>query len=127
MATATATLKHYRQSPQKVRLVADLVRGKAADDAIATLQFTTKRAAKPLRKLIESAKANADQKGMGEDLVVKTISVNEGVTLKRGMPRAMGSMDMIRKRTSHVFVELAERGEESASSAQQSKKEKANA
>lgn len=108
MATATATLRHYRQSPQKVRLVADLVRGKRVDDAVETLRFTTKRAAKPVRKLIESAQANARDKQLSDDLVISTITVNEGVTLFRSRPAAMGGMRVIRKRTSHVYVVLEE-------------------
>ena len=107
--SAHATLKHYRQSPRKVRLVADMVRGKSAADAVETLRFTTKRAAKAVRKLIESAQANARQKGMSDDLMIDTITVNEGVTLFRSMPAAMGQMKVIRKRTSHVNVVLAER------------------
>lgn len=109
MATATATLRFYRQSPRKVRLVADLVKGKTADEAVDILRFTTKRSAKPIRKLIESARANANNKGLSSDLVVKTIAVDEGATLKRGQPRAMGQMNLIRKRTCHINVELAER------------------
>jgi len=113
MAHATATLRFYRQSPRKVRLVADMVRGKGVEDAVTALRFTTKRAAKPLRKLIESARANARDKGLSDDLTLKTITVDEGVTLKRGKPRAMMNMDIIRKRTSHIHVELAEKSEES--------------
>ena len=108
MATAHATLKHYRQSPRKVRLVADMVRGMRADDAVEMLRFVTKNAAKPIRKLIQSAQANAADNGLSGELYIQTITVDEGVTLKRGLPRAMGQMNLIRKRTSHIHIVLAE-------------------
>jgi large subunit ribosomal protein L22 len=102
-----AFLKNYRQSPCKVRLVADLVRGKKVSEALTTLQFVDKRAAEPFAKVIKSAVANAANQGNDtENLVVKTVSVNKGVTYKRMMPRARGSASRINKRNSHILVEL---------------------
>ena len=102
-----ATLKNYRQSPRKVRLVADVVRGQAIDIALAKLQFVDKRAAAPVQKLIRSAVANAEQAGYKRDkLRVSAIRVDEGIVLKRFMPRARGSAARINKRNSHITVEL---------------------
>lgn len=102
-----AVLKNYRQSPRKVRLLADLVRGKQVDTALAQLQFIDKRAAGPFAKVIASAKANALQTGVAaEALVIKKVTVDKGVTMKRFMPRARGSASPINRRSSHVTVEL---------------------
>ncbi|HZS43312.1 MAG TPA: 50S ribosomal protein L22 [Candidatus Paceibacterota bacterium] len=102
-----AALKTYRQSPRKVRLVADLIRGKKATDALVTLQFANKKAAQELSKLLKSAIANAKTQNLSEtDLFVKEIQVNKGVTLKRIMPRARGSASAINKRTSHITISL---------------------
>lgn len=102
-----AILKNYRQSPRKVRLVADVVRGKKVNDAIAALQFVDKRAAGPFEKVIRSAAANATQAGANvAHLIVKRVSVDKGVTQKRFMPRARGSAARINKRSSHITVEL---------------------
>jgi large subunit ribosomal protein L22 len=102
-----AFLKNYRQSPRKVRLLADLVRGKKVAEALTTLQFVDKRAAEPFAKVIKSAVANAADHGHDTDkLIVKTVSVNKGVTYKRMMPRARGSASRINKRNSHILVEL---------------------
>jgi len=109
MASVSATLRNYRKSPRKVRLVTRFVSGKPAVDAVEELRFAKKHAAQAVRKVIESALANARVKGLRDDLIIRTITVNEGMTLKRGMPRARGSMSLIRKRTSHIFVELEER------------------
>lgn len=100
-----ASLKNYRQSPRKVRLVAKSVKGKSVAEAILILDFMPKRAALPLKKLIESAVANA--KMSAGELVIKSIEVNKGITLKRSMPRARGSAFPINKRTAHVLVTLA--------------------
>ena len=109
MATASATLSNLRQSPRKVRVVADLVRGKKVADAIIAMQFTEKRASAPIRKLIESALANAKAQSLPiENLVVKTVEVNSGKTLYRRMPAARGSAHPIRKRTSMISITLAE-------------------
>lgn len=105
-----AFLKNYRQSPRKVRLIADLVRGKSASEALTTLQFVDKRASGPFAKVIESAIANAKDQGKNVDkLFVKTVAVDKGVTMKRFMPRARGSASRINKRNSHIRVELAEK------------------
>ena len=102
-----AFLKNYRQSPLKVRLIADLVRGKQVSQALTTLQFVDKRAAEPFAKVIKSAVANAKDQGHTiENLIVKTVFVNKGVTYKRMMPRARGSASRINKRNSHILVEL---------------------
>jgi large subunit ribosomal protein L22 len=102
-----AFLKNYRQSPRKVRLLADLVRGKKVSEALTTLQFVDKRAADPFAKVIKSAVANAADQGQNVDnLVVKTVTVNKGVTYRRMMPRARGSASRINKRNSHILVEL---------------------
>ena len=105
-----AILKNYRQSPRKVRLVADVVRGKKVDDALATLRFVDKRAAGPFAKVIESAVANAVQAGKSIDrLFIKKVAVDKGTVLKRFMPRARGSASRINKRNSHISVELGEK------------------
>jgi len=107
MPEIKAELNSYRQSPRKVRLVADLVRGKKVNDALALLSFTTKRASNPVGKLIGSAVANA--RGLSippENLIVKEISVGAGATLYRRRPRSRGMANTIRKRTSHISVTL---------------------
>ena len=105
-----AFLKNYNQSPRKVRLLADLVRGKNTADALTTLSFVDKRAAQPFAKVIESAIANAKDQGKDvEKLFVKTVSVNKGVVYRRSTPRARGSASRINKRNSHISVELGER------------------
>ncbi len=102
-----AILKNYRQSPRKVRLLADLVRGKKASDALTTLKFVDKRASGPFSKVISSAVANAKDQGKDVDkLFIKTVQVNKAATLKRSMPRARGSASRINKRNSHISVEL---------------------
>jgi large subunit ribosomal protein L22 len=109
---STAKLRHLRISPRKVRLVADLIRGKNVEDALNILQFTNKRSSIPLARLLKSAVANADQQdGVNVDrLFVKTITVDGGPTIKRFRPRAMGRATPILKRTSHVFVALDQQG-----------------
>ena len=103
----TASLTNYRQSPRKVRLVASLITGKTIDAAINTLMVTTKRASDPLVKLINSAVANAKDRGISiEGYVVKECSVNQGLTMKRMMPGARGSGFPILKRSSHVKLVL---------------------
>ena len=102
-----AVLKNYRQSPRKVRLLADLVRGKKVTEALALLKFAEKRAAGPFANVIESAKANATQAGEDADkLFIKTVAVNKGTILKRFRARARGSASRINKRNSHITVEL---------------------
>jgi len=102
-----AILKNYRQSPRKTRLIADLVRGKKVKDALATLKFVDKKAAEPFAKVIRSAAANAENKGTKADnLTIKKVTVDKGVTYKRFMPRARGSASPINRRNSHITVEL---------------------
>src|SRR3989344_5887749 len=108
MTEAKATLKNYRQSPRKGRLVLDAVRGKKIEDAITILSFVPKRAALPLQKLLASALANAKNLALPvEDLIVREIKVDAGSTLYRRRPRSKGMANPIRKRTSHVSVTLA--------------------
>ncbi len=108
---AKAKLTMLRSTPQKTRLVADLIRGKKVNEAESILTFTPRRAAKPILKLLQSAKANAvNNHDMFEDtLVVSKIMVDEGPVLKRFLPRARGRADMMRKRTSHITIILEER------------------
>lgn len=105
-----AILRNYRQSPRKVALAAALVRGKTAGVAITQLRFATKRASAPLIKLIESALSNARSQGVAnpEGLTIQEFRVDQGVTLKRMMPRARGSAARILKRSSHVILTLGE-------------------
>jgi large subunit ribosomal protein L22 len=105
-----AYLKNYRQSPRKVRLVAGLMRGKNVDEALTELGFLAKGASGPLRKLLLSAVANAKQMGIEkENLLIKELLVDKGITMKRMMPRAMGRGHRINKRTSHITLALAEK------------------
>lgn len=105
-----AFLKNYRQSPRKVRLVANLVKGKSVSDAVVALEFLPKRASTPLRKLLLSALANAKSQGQNEEMLfIQEMTVDKGIVMKRMMPRAMGRGARINKRTSHVAVTLAER------------------
>jgi len=106
-----AILTNYRQTPRKVRLVTDLIKGKKVTDALQTLMFLPKRAALPIQKLLESAIANAKHTTSAQEstLVVKNIQVNEGVVLRRSMPRARGSASQILKRSSQVIVELVQK------------------
>ena len=102
MATATAKLTNYRQSPRKVRLIADLIRGKSAERAIALLSTLPKRGSEPMQKLIKSAVANA--KPPASELYISAIQVNGGIVFKRQMPRARGRASMIRKKTSIITL-----------------------
>ena len=105
-----AFLKNYRQSPRKVRLVAELIKGKRIADAVLVLDTLPKRASLPIKKLLSSAISNAKVKGMKEEnLLVENVTVNKGIVLKRIMPRARGSASRINKRTSHVMLTLQEK------------------
>lgn len=107
-----AKLKHSRTAPRKARLVADLIRGKNVNDAMNVLAFTRKRAADVFQRLLKSALANAEENHKVldvDDLFVKKITVDEGVTWKRQLPRARGMSNMIRKRTSHITLVLDEK------------------
>ncbi len=109
MPTAKATLSNFRQSPRKMRMVANLVRGKDVAQALVNLQFTEKKAALPVRNLIASALANAKAMEMPtENLVISKITVDGGTIMYRRRPAAHGSAHPIRKRTSAIFVELGE-------------------
>jgi large subunit ribosomal protein L22 len=105
-----AFLKNYRQSPRKVRLVAGLIRGKNVSAAVAELDFLAKRAGLPVKKLLLSAVANAKNMGIEvENLYIKELRVDKGITMKRMMPAAMGTGHRINKRTSHLNILLAEK------------------
>ncbi len=107
-----AKLKMVRRSPQKMRLVADMIRGEKVDRALNILKFSPKVSAKHLLKLLDSAIANAEDRGDmdTENLYVKMINVDGGPMVKRFRPRAMGRATRILKRTSHVTLELEEQG-----------------
>lgn len=106
-----AKLRYYRQSPRKVRLVTNLIRNLDVKSALDQLQFVNKRASEPIRKLIESAKANAKHNFEldPDNLYIKHITVDDGPTAKRWRARAFGKAAMIKKRTSHVTVILDEK------------------
>lgn len=106
----SAKLSGARLSAQKARLVADMVRGKKVGDALDILEFSEKKASSIIKKVLESAIANAEHnQGFDVDeLTVSTIFVDEGPTLKRIMPRAKGRADRISKRTCHITVKVAE-------------------
>ena len=104
-----AHLRFLRVAPRKVRLVADVVRGRKVGDALAMLKYTPQAAAEHLSKLLRSAVANAEQKGGRVDvdaLYVKTLTVDQGPKMRRFMPRAMGRAYRVEKKTSHIYVEL---------------------
>ncbi|MDX6380474.1 MAG: large subunit ribosomal protein [Rubrobacteraceae bacterium] len=103
-----AVAKYVRIAPRKARLVADEIRGKSYPEAVSLLRFTNKRAAKIVGDVLDSAAANAENNMDADvdELRVKTIKIDEGPTIKRYRPRAMGRATMIRKRTSHITVEL---------------------
>lgn len=112
---ARAHTKHIRTAPQKMRIVADLVRGMPVVEARRILDFSPKASAVTIRKTVDSAVANSENGELGltaEELYVDRIFVDEGPMLKRWMPRARGRATRIRKRTSHLTVEVAEIPEE---------------
>jgi large subunit ribosomal protein L22 len=106
-----AVLMHARISPRKVRIVLDLIKNKNIDEAYAILRYTPKAASELLLKLLKSAEANAtNNNGLDRDnLYVAEAYATQGPTLKRIMPRARGSANRIRKRTSHITVVVKER------------------
>ena len=106
-----AYLKNYRQSPRKVRLVATLIKGKSVPQAGLILHTIAKRAGWPLKKLLDSAVANANHASKRDEanLFVKDVRVDKGFTLERYMPRARGSAFPIRKHSSHISIVLEER------------------
>ena len=107
---ATATLRFARISARKVKIVADLIRGKNVDEALAIVKFTPKASSEIIEKLLKSAIANAENNhGMNRgSLVVSEIYANQGPTMKRIRPAAKGSASRIRKRTSHITIKLRE-------------------
>ena len=109
---ATAHLRYLRMAPRKLAVVAQLVRGKDVGAAINILRFTKRAAALPVRKLIESAVANATDLSKGsvdiDKLVVASITVDQGPTQRRYMPRAMGRATRINKKSSHIHVTLSD-------------------
>jgi large subunit ribosomal protein L22 len=116
MSEARAIQRTTRQSPYKMRLVVDQIRGLGVNDALALLQFSKKHAAKQIAKVLKSAVANAEQAARStnasldvDELYVKLAIVNEGPKLKRWMPAAMGRATPVHKRTSHVEIIVAEK------------------
>ena len=107
---ARAVLNHARISSRKVKIVADLIRGKKVDEALAIVKFTPKASSEVLEKLLKSAIANAENNhGLNRgNLIVSEIYANQGPTLKRIRPAAKGSAVRIRKRTSHVTIVVKE-------------------
>jgi ribosomal protein L22 len=103
-----ASARFVRVAPRKARLVADQVRGLPLEDALPLLRFSTRGAAQNIRKLLESAAANAETNHdlVADDLLIKDIHVDEGPTLRRYRPRALGRATRINKRTSHIAVAL---------------------
>jgi large subunit ribosomal protein L22 len=107
---ARAVVRHVRMSPRKMRIIADRVRGKNIDEAMALLKLMPKKGAVVIRKLLISAVANAEQQGEADvdSLVVGDCNVDNGPILKRWMPRSMGRANRIQHRTSHVTVVVKE-------------------
>ncbi len=104
-----AQAKYIRIAPRKVQVIIPTIKGRKVEEAIAILQFMPRKGARILQKVLHSAVANAEQNKVDIDtLVVKTVLVDGGPTLKRFMPRAMGRATPILKRTSHITVYLAE-------------------
>jgi large subunit ribosomal protein L22 len=115
--TAQAIQRGTRQSPYKVRLVIDQIRGKSVNEALALLAFSKKHAAKEIQKVLQSAVANAEYKSREsrspvdvDDLVITRAVVNEGPKLKRFTPAAMGRATPMHKRTSHIEITVSEKG-----------------
>ena len=113
MAQGHAIQRHVRQSPRKMRLVIDLIRGKDVNEAVAILKFNKRLAAKQIAKTLKSAVSNAEQKAMkdnerfdADDLMVAKAIVNGGTPLKRIHAAAQGRATPIRKRTSHVEIHV---------------------
>ena len=106
-----AKLRFAHISPQKARLIADEVRGMPVERALEILQFSTKKAAQIMRKVLESAVANAEHNEGADidELRISTLMVDEGPTMKRMKPRARGRADRIFKRTSHITIRVADK------------------
>src|SRR6266567_618223 len=111
---ARAVVRDVIMSPRKMRIVANMVRGKRVEEALGMLQLLPKKGARIIHKLVHSAAANLDDLSKGkadtEKLFIKVIAVDNGKIIKRWMPRAMGRANRIQRRTSHVTVVLHEAG-----------------
>ncbi|HHY07810.1 MAG TPA: 50S ribosomal protein L22 [Corynebacteriales bacterium] len=109
--SASATAKFVRVAPFKARRVIDLIRGKSVDEAVSILRFAPQSAAEPVAKVLNSAVANAENNFNMDtsNLVVSAAYANEGPTMRRFQPRAQGRAFQIRKRTSHITIEVAPR------------------
>jgi len=107
---AVAKARHIRMSPQKARIVADMVRGRKASDALGILYFTPKKPARIIEKILKSALANAEEKNVTdpEDMTIETIFVDRGPVIKRMLPRARGRADVLRKPLSHITLVLTD-------------------
>jgi large subunit ribosomal protein L22 len=118
-----AVLKFVRLSPKKARFVADLVRGKKVDEAVNILKFSPQRAARIIKKVLDSAIANAEnnQGADVDELKVQKITVDDGPRMKRIRPRAKGRADRILKRTSHITISVGD-GKIAAAKAQKATK-----
>ena len=112
-----AVLKFVRLSPKKARFVADLVRGKKVDEAVNILKFSTNRAARIIKKVLDSAIANAEnnQGADVDELKVTRIMIDDGPRMKRISPRAKGRADRILKRTSHITITVGDARKAAAS------------
>lgn len=114
MEEITAKLNNLRASPRKVRIVADLIKGKKVRDVITQLDFLAKKPASPIAKLLKSAISNAKNNFKVTDetnLIVKAIAVNSGPVLKRSRPRSRGMANQILKRTSNISIVLEEQSQ----------------
>ena len=108
---ARATARYVRGSPQKIRLVVDLIRGKNVSEALTILRFTKKRASKNVEKVLKSAIANAEQKAEGADvdnLIISQAYVNDGPRMKRMRPAPMGRAYRIQRRMSHISIYVSD-------------------
>jgi large subunit ribosomal protein L22 len=105
---AKAILRRFRQSPRKVRMVADMIRGRKVDEALSILKFQTRKAARMLSKVLTSAIANAteNESADADRLVVSKVAIDPGPVEKRWLARSMGRANRINKRSSHVTVEV---------------------
>lgn len=105
-----AIVRYARVTPRKARRVVDLIRGRKAGDALVSLRFMPYRAARDVEKLLKSAMSNAQQKNVTdpESLKIQKAFVDQGPTMKRMMPRAMGRANVIKKRTSHITLYLSD-------------------
>ncbi|OGG55660.1 50S ribosomal protein L22 [Candidatus Kaiserbacteria bacterium RIFCSPHIGHO2_02_FULL_55_20] len=122
-----ALLKNYHQSPRKVRLVADLIRGKSVPAARAALLYLPKKSSPTIGKLLDSAIANASSRGnSAENLFVKTITVNKGAVMRRARPFGRGRSGTLRKTMSIVFLELGVSARKVAKAAKNASPKKSN-